>query len=237
MTFAMNPELALGGLSARLAAAGRVHIPDVLDAPTARRLREGLERETPWSRSINIGGRGADVPVETFERFPPHQQEELYQQVWSEASRGFQYLFDRFRITEARAAGAPVPPVLVQADDFLNGPFLEFARRLTGDDSAVFVDCQATRYAQGHFLTRHDDAREDHGRLYAYVLGLSREWRADWGGLLQFLGPDGHVQEAFTPAFNSLNVFKVPADHSVSIVAPFAGAPRLSITGWIRSKR
>ena len=45
------------------------------------------------------------------------------------------------------------------------------------------------------------------------------------------------MEEAFTPAFNSLNVFKVPAQHAVSIVAPFAGAPRLSITGWIRSMR
>lgn len=237
MTFAMNPGLALEAASARLAAHGRVHIAEALTTPTAQRLQAALERETPWSRSINIGGRGADVPVATFESFPPQQQDGLYQQVWSEAARGFQYLFDRFRITEARAAGAPVPQVLMEADDFLNGPFLEFARRLTGDDSTVFVDAQATRYLQGHFLTRHDDQRDEHGRLYAYVLGLSREWRTDWGGLLQFIGEDGHVEEAFTPTFNGLNVFKVPAQHAVSIVAPFAGAPRLSITGWIRSAR
>ncbi|WP_296816394.1 2OG-Fe(II) oxygenase family protein [Brevundimonas sp.] len=237
MSLAVNPELDLGAFAERLATTGRAHIPEILTQAAAERLRTALERETPWSRSINIGGRGADVPVDTFERFPPDQQHGLYQQVWMEAERAFQYLFDRFRITETRAAGGPVPSALMEADDFLNGPFLDFARRLTGRDEASFVDCQATRYVQGHFLTRHDDAREDHGRLYAYVLGLSREWRTDWGGLLQFLGPDGHVEEAFAPAFNSLNVFKVPADHAVSIVAPFAGAPRLSITGWIRSRR
>ena len=60
-------------------------------------------------------------------------------------------------------------------------------------------------------------------------------WRADWGGALQFFGPDGNVSEAFTPAFNVLNVFKVPAVHSVAMVAPFAGASRYSITGWLRS--
>jgi Rps23 Pro-64 3,4-dihydroxylase Tpa1-like proline 4-hydroxylase len=37
------------------------------------------------------------------------------------------------------------------------------------------------------------------------------------------------------PAFNALNVFRVPALHSVSTVAPFVSAARLSLTGWLRS--
>ena len=34
------------------------------------------------------------------------------------------------------------------------------------------------------------------------------------------------------PRFNTLNLFAVPADHSVGYVSAFAGAPRLAITGW-----
>jgi len=44
------------------------------------------------------------------------------------------------------------------------------------------------------------------------------------------------VAEAYTPAFNALNIFKVPQPHAVSLVAPFAGGDRLAITGWVRSK-
>ena len=42
------------------------------------------------------------------------------------------------------------------------------------------------------------------------------------------------MAEAYRPSWNALNIFRVPAAHAVSSVAPFAGAPRLSITGWIR---
>ena len=34
------------------------------------------------------------------------------------------------------------------------------------------------------------------------------------------------------PRYNTLSLFKVPAPHVVSLVAPWAQAPRLAITGW-----
>jgi SM-20-related protein len=37
------------------------------------------------------------------------------------------------------------------------------------------------------------------------------------------------------PAFNCLTLFTVPRPHSVATVAPYAGAPRLSIVGWGRT--
>ena len=66
------------------------------------------------------------------------------------------------------------------------------------------------------------------------MLNLTPDWRTDWGGLLAFIDEDGHVAEAYRPSYNALNIFRVPQRHAVSFVAPFAGAPRLSITGWIR---
>ena len=38
--------------------------------------------------------------------------------------------------------------------------------------------------------------------------------------------------DGLLPTFNTLNIFRVPADHSVSMVTPFAGAVRYAITGW-----
>ncbi len=69
------------------------------------------------------------------------------------------------------------------------------------------------------------------------MLNLTPRWRADWGGLLLFTDEDGHVAEGYTPAFDALNLLRTPPPHRVSGVASFAPAPRLSITGWVRSKR
>ena len=99
------------------------------------------------------------------------------------------------------------------------------------------MDAQATRYRPGHFLTQHDDHAEGKDRLFAYVLNLTPQWIADWGGLLMFLTDDGHVAAAYTPRWNALNILKVPQPHAVSVVAPFARGARHSITGWIRSRR
>jgi Rps23 Pro-64 3,4-dihydroxylase Tpa1-like proline 4-hydroxylase len=108
---------------------------------------------------------------------------------------------------------------------------------VTGDERIAYVDAQATRYRPGHFLTEHTDDVAGKQRLYAYVLNLTPAWRIDWGGLLLFHAPDGHVAEAYCPRFNALNVFAVPQAHSVSVVAPFAPAHRLSVTGWLRAAR
>ncbi|HEY0053572.1 MAG TPA: 2OG-Fe(II) oxygenase family protein, partial [Caulobacteraceae bacterium] len=100
-----------------------------------------------------------------------------------------------------------------------------------------YCDVMATRYLPGHFLTAHDDHADGQDRLFAYVLNLTGRWRADWGGMLLFLDEEDHVAEGYMPAFNSLNIFRVPQRHAVALVAPYADGPRLAITGWIRSVR
>ena len=67
------------------------------------------------------------------------------------------------------------------------------------------------------------------------MINLSRDWLPDWGGLLQFLDPaERRVVDTFVPLWNSLSLFRVPQPHVVSLVAPWAGSPRYSITGWFR---
>ena len=126
--------------------------------------------------------------------------------------------------------------ILRDAVAFLNGErFLTFARNLTGFQDIAFADAQATLYGPGHFLTLHDDAVEGKNRRAAYVLNLTENWREDWGGYLNFFDKVGNIEAAYKPAFNALNIFAVPAAHSVGLVAPFAGALRCSITGWLRA--
>ncbi|MEM9055385.1 MAG: 2OG-Fe(II) oxygenase family protein, partial [Pseudomonadota bacterium] len=125
---------------------------------------------------------------------------------------------------------------LKQVYEFINGKdFLGACRSLTGFDQISFADAQLTRYGPGQFLTRHDDDVQGKNRLVAYVLNLTPNWRTAWGGVLEFQDESGNITEGFLPAYNVLNVFKVPQSHAVSYVTPFTRAYRYAITGWLRS--
>ena len=116
---------------------------------------------------------------------------------------------------------------------FNSDEYIALMRELTGDARVRRVNAQATRYRPGQFLRWHTDIDSTEGRLYAYVLNLSRDWEADWGGLLQFIDDDGSVLDTMLPRWNTLSLFAVPAGHAVSLVAPWAGDDRLAITGWL----
>jgi len=236
VTLALARDLDLTGAAERLASTGRTRLPGLVGEGVDA-LHEALTGpDMVWNRAIQ-NPYNADVPVAVFEAEPLAEQARLYAMAHEEATEGFQFIFDRIKLGQARAMSLPLPPVLFELHDLFNSEaFLAMARRLTRDDRIAYVDAQPTRYLPGHFLNGHTDAHEDAGRLYAYVLNLSPRWRAEWGGLLMFLDGEGAVTETFTPAFGTLNLFRVPQDHAVSMVAPFAGAPRYSITGWWRTR-
>lgn len=231
----IDPGLKPSSMAAAFKQFGRIHIPGFLRPASAELLHRALATEKLWLCSTMGGGQTIDVPVEQLEAFPPDQAMRFVQLAHAEARDGFHYMFDNVRISDLAEQRQPLAAELAAAYAFLNSPaFLDFVRALTGDPRPNFVDAQATRYDRGHYLTQHDDSAEGKGRLYAYVLNLTPHWRTDWGGLLNFIDADGHVAEAYSPAWNALNLFRVPQAHAVSCVAPFAGAPRLSITGWVR---
>ena len=222
-------------LAGAFAKTGRLHVPDFLESADAQALGHALAGEVRWRRGVNQGEKSWDLPVEEVEALPEADRWKLAELAWRNAEAGFQYLFDTYRLSDEVEAGRGPGGALGQLFGFLNGGFLEFVRALTGDERPRFCDAQATRYLPGHFLTEHDDDVAGKGRLYAYVLNFTPVWRPDWGGLLLFYDADGHVGEGYTPAFNALNIFRVPQRHAVSIVAPYAAGPRLSVTGWVRA--
>jgi hypothetical protein len=221
-----------------MAECGRVHIPNFLETRSAKRLLTSLEMETRWNLVTTLGGVHRDLDHAGMDRQDPVEKARFFAHVYAPARAGdFQYLFGNIPIYDAyhRGTGRPYLNTLFE---FLNGePMLDVARKITGCADIGFADAQATRYSPGHFLTVHDDGIEGKDRRAAYVLNLTPDWRADWGGLTAFLGADGHVDEAFTPKFNALNLFRVPQPHAVTVVAPFAPRPRFAITGWFSAGR
>lgn len=232
---AIDPALKPAAMAAAFRQFGRIHIPGFLNPAGAEMLHDALVREPNWLCSTLGGGQTVEVSTEMLNAMEPARAMRFMELAHAEAREGFHYMFDMIRVSDLVEKGEPVAPALAAAYAFLNSPaFLDFIRALTGDDRPNHVDAQATRYEPGHYLTEHNDEKPESGRLYAYVLNLTPRWRSDWGGLLTFPDEDGHLSEAYRPAWNALNLFRVPQPHAVSCVAPFAGASRLSITGWVR---
>ena len=231
----INNDLLLEPWRARLRAHGRVQIPGFLQEPSALRLHQCLSEEVPWETAQ----RSDAVLADGQDRSPPPgsaADEVALAATCLRAREGFEFYFDRYRMIDARRDGTDPQLVLHAVVDFLNSPqFLDFARQLTGDPAIRMVSAIGVRYRAGHFLRAHNDLANDENRAFAYVINLSRQWSPDWGGLLQFLDPEQRrVVDTFTPLWNSLSLFRVPQPHVVSLVAPWAGSARYSITGWFR---
>ena len=232
----LNPRLQPAAYRPIFARFGRLHVPDFLRPEHARALHARIAKLSSWYRSVHMETQDIDVPVTEWEELSPAEQVAVEQSIHERAGRGFQYVFDSVRLRK-EALDVRREPTLAAAMRLVNSEgFLRFVKTLTGDERAVCADAMITRYLPGHFLTAHDDEAEEGARLYAYVLSLTPGWRADWGGLLLFLDDLDHVEEGYVPAFNALNIFRVPQRHAVSFVTPFAQGPRLSVTGWIRSR-
>lgn len=233
----IDPGLKPSSMAVAFEKTGRIHIPGFLRPAGAQQLHAALVRETDWLCSTMGDGQTVDVSVDMLNTMDPARAMRFLALAHAEAREGFHYMFDTIRISDRVEKGQPLAPALGAAYAFLNSPvFLDFVRALTGDPRPTHTDAQATRYEQGHYLNEHDDKKPEAGRLYAYVLNLTPRWRTDWGGLLTFSDDDGHLNQAYRPAWNALNLFRVPQKHAVSCVTPFAGAPRLSITGWVRER-
>lgn len=216
--------------------AGRTQLSPAMSDQDAADLLQAVA-QAPFRLSVNSGAKSLDLSLEELASLQAEQEAKFTALIHAGAASGFQYCFDTYRLSDEVDSGQLTSGPLLGLYRGLNSqPFLDHCRYLAEDDSIEFCDAQVTRYRPGHFLTMHNDDVAGKGRVLAYVLNLTVNWRPDWGGLLLFHGADGSVDGGFTPAFNRLNLFKIPCDHAVSLVAPFAQQPRYAVTGWARKR-
>jgi hypothetical protein len=232
----LNPELDLDALATAFADQGKLQIEDALRPEVADILFNCLDRQVPWCLTFRDRSGPRKMWPQELAAMPEAERADLEQQIREVAVAGFQFRYDSFMMVSAYKEKRYPELVLHRVIEQINQRmWLEPMRRITGFANIRRADAQATRYVAGHFLRPHDDVHEDEGRLAAYVINLTRDWHADWGGLLQFLGPDGAVTDTFMPRYNTISMFRVPAEHCVSPVASFVPGARYAITGWMRT--
>ena len=228
-TPALNPAVEPGQFAAAFAERGRVHIPNILEERCAQRLHHALATEIPWRVFVNDGSN-----VSEFESVSAEDYRTMAIAAWERASSKFQYFYNGFRLYENGKLYVDAERYLAKFIALWSAPALiSLIRTVTRLEELSSVSATATLYRPLDFLTIHDDGRDD-GKKIAYVLNLTPKWRPDWGGALQFLDRDDHIEEAYLPTFNALNLFRVPTRHSVTQVSTFGGM-RYAISGWLGS--
>ena len=217
------------------ARSGILRVGELFQADVAEALHHHLDTQVPWGRTVNQGANAWDFGPETTAALDGGGEAAMIASIHQAARSGFQFVFDSLIVSDDPGARGARGLLLDRVIGALNHPHsLATFRAITGAADIRLVNGQATRYLPGHFLTSHDDGIDGEDRVAAYVINLTKGWRADWGGMLQFHNAGGDIPLALKPGFNTIHLFRVPQMHSVSYVAPFAGAPRYAITGWLR---
>ncbi len=227
----LNPNLDHDAIGRALAERSRVQVRDFFAPQVALALAEAVE-QIDWSFTYRDQHGDRRLTAAQLRALDAEQLAHLAHGIQHVARHEFQFAFLTDSLAEAVLEGQT--DLLARFMRWMGSEdFLGLMRRMSGETGINALYAQATLYAPGHFLLAHDDHVGTEDRRLAYVLNLTRSWRPDWGGLLQFSDEQGDVTDTFFPHFNSLSLFRVPQTHFVSYVAPFAGSERKAITGWL----
>lgn len=231
----LNPALDPAPFARAYATTKCVRIPNLFPDDVAAALERTI-LGLPWRLVCQDDhGRNRLLTREQLRAIPPQELDALERGIRKRAAQNLGFTYFTYPMIEAaQQRWDPGHPIHALTQFLNSAEFLDFARALIAFPGLTKIDAQASNYQPGHYLTRHVDDGVKKERRAAYTIGFSRNWQPDWGGLLMFLDDDLDVSRALTPRFNTLTVFDGMRMHSVSSVAPFAPAPRLSIAGWFR---
>lgn len=228
----INPGLDPVALAAEYQRDGRVRIADFFVAG-ASDLRDYLEESGEWIQLISTDDGVLEYDIAQRAAISTRRWARIERDKHQRACVGFQYSYGGIRVPGEGECDASDAPLHVFARFMASAPLLDLLAQVTGHNNLHFTDGQATAYGPTDFLTAHDDNVAGKNRVAACVFGMTRIWRLEWGGTLLFHGGDHQSAHGIVPQFNTLDLFKVPQIHSVSMVTPAAPHRRLAVTGWL----
>lgn len=231
---ALNPDLDTAGLKERFAKTGRLQIENAFSIESAERLHQCLMQELPWMLAYYDDDGPSYLRKHEMAGLSPEQQAAFMQKVFARAANDFQFVYLDFPVSGTAKVEGQAKFYAHDVLNFLAGDeFQSVLKSVTGYEEPLDVDSHATCYQAGHFLTVHNDlVNSDDPRKFAYVVNMTKNWRADWGAKTEFYDEHGRVAETFVPEFNTITIFKVPQPHAVTFVPPFCPARRVAMSGW-----
>lgn len=235
MQLQLNPALDVEKYARVYRETGRVQVPDLFAPAVAEQIERALQQLTYRLVCQNDDEQNMLFTREDLAAMSADERRQLEAGIRERAARSVGYTYFMYPMVLARLQNWDPGNPIHAITDFLNSPpFLTFARQLISFSGLTKIDVHASQYLPGHYLTTHtDDDATQHGRA-AYTIGFSRNWRADWGGLLLLLDEKEDVREGFIPRFNTLTVFNGMQPHTVTSISSFTPRPRLSLAGWFR---
>lgn len=235
MKLRLNPALDLAQFASVYARDKMVQVPNIFEPEVADYL-ESVLASLPWRLLCQDNAeQNVMFTREQLAAMSPEAKATLAAGIAERARNALGYTYYTYPMILAALEGWDPDHPIHDLTEFLNSPeMITFARTIIGCPTVTKIDAHATNYQRGHYLTRHIDDGERLERRAAYTLGFSRDWQADWGGLLLFLDDNGDVRRGFVPRFNVLTIFDGLIVHSVTAVSGFTNAARLSIAGWFR---
>ncbi|QOL27158.1 2OG-Fe(II) oxygenase [Thalassotalea sp. LPB0316] len=214
---------------------GFIKVKQALTQETAQLIYQQIAEQPLWNLVFDANGKHQDLNSQEVAKWSEQQKDDLQRIIYQQAQSGFQYHYETIPLYDIYQNNLMPGHFFNQIIEFINQESsLDFFRELLSAPDIAFADGQITRFSAGHFLNVHNDDVENKNRIAAYVINLTPEWQANWGGALHLLDDNGAIKQSFLPTFNEINIFKIPVDHYVGYVSPFATKPRLSITGWLR---
>lgn len=210
----------------------RARLLNILDDSSAQGIYKALSSEVVFDVALTQGNQTLNLSPLEWSNLSPERRKTMLQESQNAARQGIGFIYGRKNLSGIDKSNS----TLENLNQWLNSEdVLAWVRQISGHDDIIAASAQATKYVPGHYLTRHSDVHPVEQRRVAYVISFTPEWHPDWGGLLQFYDNDGTPNISWAPGYNSISLFDVKHIHSVSYVTPFAGANRLSVTGWFRA--
>ncbi|NVK23053.1 MAG: 2OG-Fe(II) oxygenase [Kangiellaceae bacterium] len=216
---------------------GWVTIPNFLDLSFANHALDTIEKRREWDIATLRQGQPFVVGVSELAQQPSQVRSQFLNEILMAANtNNFHYLYEFVRIVGPDSKLESDLNNLVNF--FSSEDYLSFGTMLL-DVKVEDADAQVTKYTAGYFLKQHCDVREskDKNRIAACVLGLTKGWNPDWGGLLNIMDEQGEIVKTISPKFNTMSIFSVPQQHFVSQVSNFCSQARYSVTGWMWSEK
>ena len=234
--FFLNPDLDLSPYVDTYRQRKIVQIPNIFEEKTADAIYQMLRTDLLWRILVTDA---ADAPKhfsqEEWAGMDEAERSNILEGVFDRArkNRGFHY--HTYPMIEAYLGGWDQGHAIHKLTELINSPtFISLGQMITGVPGINKAEAHACQYTKGHYLTRHVDDGAERKRRAAYVLGFTKGWQPDWGGLLLFLKNNQDVDHGFLPRFNNVTIFDIECLHTVTQISSFAQEPRLTVTGWFR---